>query len=99
MTLDKKQLKHLKSLCHALQPVVRIGQKGVTAAVEAELDGALSHHELVKIKVGLGDREARTVATEQLATKTGAQLIQKIGQTAVLFRRNTRSPVILFPKH
>ena len=85
MTPDKKQLKHLKSLCHALQPIVRVGQKGVTEAVQSELDIALGHHELVKIKVAIGDREARASATTALASQCGATVVQRIGQTAALY--------------
>ena len=62
MIPNQKQTKHLKSLCHALDPVVRIGQKGVTDAVMSELEIALSHHELIKIKVSVGDRDARSAA-------------------------------------
>jgi len=98
MTLNKKQLKHLKSLSHALQPVVRIGQKGVTAAVQDELDLALRHHELVKIKIAIGDRAERETAGTSLAEHCAATIIQRIGQTAVLFRRNKKEPVIVFPK-
>ena len=98
MTPNKKQLRHLQSLCHALQPVVRIGQKGVTEAVLAELEIALNHHELIKIKVGTGDRQERNTIIAKLAADHDAHVIQKIGQVAVLFRRNHTKPVILFPK-
>ena len=67
MIPNQKQTKHLKSLCHALTPVVRIGQKGVTDAVMSELEIALSHHELIKIKVSVGDRDARSAAITQIA--------------------------------
>lgn len=98
MTPNKKQLSHLKSMCHALAPVVRIGQKGITEALLAELEIALTHHELIKIKVGLGDREMRHAAVEKLAADYDAHIIQQIGQIAVLFKRNHEKPVILFPK-
>ncbi len=98
MTLDKKQLKHLKSLSHALQPVVRVGQKGVTKAVQDELDIALRHHELVKVKIAIGDRAERDTAGTSLAERCAATVVQRIGQTAVLYRRNKKEPVIVFPK-
>lgn len=98
MTPNKKQLKHLLALCHKLQPVVRVGQKGVTDAVTAELEIALAHHELIKIKVSCGDREQRKSMISMLASERGAHVIQQIGQTAVLFKRNHEKPVILFPK-
>lgn len=98
MTLDKKKLKHLKSLGHALQPIVRVGQKGVTEAVQNELDIALKHHEIVKIKIAIGDREERISACNALSETSGATIIQRIGQTAVLYRMNKRDPVVVFPK-
>ena len=98
MIPNQQQTKHLKSLCNALAPVVRIGQKGVTDAVMSELEIALSHHELIKIKVSVGDRDARGAAIAQIAETSKAVIVQKVGQTAVLFRRNHEKPVIVFPK-
>lgn len=98
MIPNPQQTKHLKSLCHALSPVVRIGQKGVTDAVMSELEIALSHHELIKIKVSVGDRDARNEAIQQIADSTRGVVVQKVGQTAVLFRRNHEKPVIMFPR-
>ena len=98
MTPNKKQLRQLKSMCHALKPVIRVGQKGITEALVAELEIALSHHELIKIKVGMGDREERKQAISTLAKDHEAFVVQQIGQIAVLFRRNHEKPVIIFPK-
>jgi RNA-binding protein len=98
MIPNQQQTKHLKSLCHGLAPVVRIGQKGVTDAVMTELEIALSHHELIKIKVSVGDRDARKAAIKQMAESSNAVVIQQVGQIAVLFRRNHEKPVIMFPK-
>ncbi|OED34411.1 RNA-binding protein [Chromatiales bacterium (ex Bugula neritina AB1)] len=98
MTPNKIQLRFLKTRCHALDPVVRIGQKGVTEALMSELEIALAHHELIKIKVGIGDRDERQAAIRQIAENSNANIIQQIGQIAVLFRRNHEKPVIVFPK-
>ena len=59
MPLSKNQIKFLRSLCHDLKPVVMLGQKGLTNEVLHELDIALNHHELVKIKLSVDDREER----------------------------------------
>ena len=53
MNLNKKQIQHLKGLAHSLKPVVMLGANGLTEAVVAEIDYALNHHELIKIKNGL----------------------------------------------
>ena len=98
MTPNKKQLRHLKSMCHPLSPVVRVGQKGITESLLAELDIALTHHELIKIKVGIADRDERRAAISRLAEDHEAHIIQQIGQIAVLFKRNHEKPVILLPK-
>jgi len=98
MTPNNKHIRYLKTLCHSLSPVVRIGQKGITDSVEAELEIAIAHHELIKIKVA-GDRDERKKMITQLADKSNAFVIQQVGQVAVLFRRNHEKPVIEFPSH
>lgn len=91
---DKATLKYLRSLAHALKPVVMLGQNGMTDAVIRELDGALSHHELVKIKLSASDRQARQEQLDSLCQAVEAIVVQQIGHTATLFRRNTQKPVI-----
>lgn len=92
--LSNKQIKFLKAQAHALKPVVRVGQHGLTEAVIRELEIALDHHELVKVKVAADDREAREVLWSSLSGKTHAQIVQRIGGIVVLFRQNTKKPVI-----
>ena len=94
VVLDKPTLRYLRSLAHALKPVVRLGQNGLTDAVSRELDGALEHHELVKVKLSTGDKEARLHQLDALCKSVKADCIQQIGHTATLFRRNARKPVI-----
>lgn len=92
--LSNKQVKFLKAKAHALKPVVRVGQHGLTEAVYKELDIALDHHELVKIKVAADDREAREAMLLALSSKARAQIVQAIGGMVVLFRQNDKKPVI-----
>ena len=92
--LDKADLRYLRSLAHALKPVVRLGQNGLTPAVSKELDGALQHHELVKVKLSVSDKEAKLEQLDALCSSVKAKCIQQIGHTATLFRRNTKKPVI-----
>lgn len=94
LVLDKATVKYLRSLAHALKPVVRLGQNGFTEAVSKELDGALSHHELVKIKLSEGDKDGRDSQLEQICNAVNATVVQQIGHTATLFRRNKKKPVI-----
>jgi RNA-binding protein len=79
--------KQLKSEAHGLKPVVMIGQSGLTDAVLAEIEIALDHHELIKVKIR-AEREERKLISEKICTQTGAELIQTIGQIAVIYRLN-----------
>jgi RNA-binding protein len=81
---DKKKL---RAEAHTLNPVVMIGQSGFTAAVLAEIEQALSSHELIKVKIR-AERDERKVISEKICTDTGAELIQTIGQIAVIYRMN-----------
>jgi len=81
---DKKKL---RAEAHPLNPVVMIGQSGLTAAVLAEIEQALNTHELIKIKIR-AERDERKLISEKICTATGAELIQTIGQIAVIYRLN-----------
>ena len=83
-TADKKKF---RAEAHTLKPVVMIGQSGLTAAVLAELDIALNTHELLKVKIR-AERDDRKLIIEQMCTEAGAELIQTIGQIAVIYRLN-----------
>ncbi len=98
MTLSKPQLKHLVNLAHHLKPVIMVGQHGVTESLLNELNIALEHHELVKIKIAGEDRDSRKAMIEQLCEASAAQKIQSIGKTLTLFKRNTKKPKIELPK-
>lgn len=81
---DKKKF---RAEAHTLKPVVMIGQSGLTAGVLAELEQALNIHELIKIKIR-AERDERKLICEKICTTTGAELIQTIGQIAVIYRLN-----------
>ena len=83
-TADKKKR---RAEAHTLKPVVMIGQSGLTAAVLAELDIALNTHELLKVRIR-AERDERKLIIEQMCTEAGAELIQTIGQIAVIYRLN-----------
>jgi RNA-binding protein len=84
--LTEKQRKHLRGLAHGLRPVARLGSAGVTDAFLAEFETALAHHELIKLKVTAASRLERNAAIETVAARTGATLIARIGNVAVLYR-------------
>jgi len=84
--VDKKKL---KSDAHSLKPVVMIGQSGLTDAVLAEIELALDHHELIKIKIR-AERDERKLISEKICTATRAEAIQSIGQIIVIYRLNPK---------
>ncbi len=75
-----------------------VGQHGVTENLLKELEIALDHHELVKIKIAGEDRDSRQQMIQQLCEASGAQTVQAIGKTLTLFRRNRQKPKIELPK-
>ena len=66
MSLNKKQIQYLKGLAHSLKPVVLLGSNGLTEAVIAEIDFALNHHELIKIKIPTDDRETKGLIVDAI---------------------------------
>ena len=98
MALSKAQLKFLRARCHDLRPVILMGQKGLTEELLAELDRALSHHELVKIKLATDDREQRKRLIDQICQQTGSEEVQSIGKTLSVYRINPDKAVIVLPR-
>ncbi|MCC7410111.1 MAG: ribosome assembly RNA-binding protein YhbY [Gammaproteobacteria bacterium] len=97
MNITSAQRKFLRGRAHALQPVVLVGQAGLTAAVVAEVERALFDHELIKIRFRPGTHEARDQAIESLCTELGAACAGRIGNVAVLYRRNPERARITLP--
>lgn len=98
MELSDKQKKYLRGLAHDLKPVVYVGNAGVTPGVTAELNQNLEHHELVKVKLRVGDRVARDAAIGQVLDGSRAELVGRVGNVAILYRRNRVKPVVALPK-
>lgn len=84
--LTARQRAALKARAHALEPIVLVGQNGLTDAVVAETDRALAAHGLIKVKVGGADRQGRAAVIDELCARTDALAVQTVGRTAVLWR-------------
>jgi len=95
MNLSNKQKKHLKGLAHSLKPVVLLGQNGLTEGVLAEIENALSFHELIKVKIATDDREMKQLIIDAIVRETEAEHIAKIGHIAVLYRQSEEKKVEL----
>ncbi|MGB5250085.1 MAG: ribosome assembly RNA-binding protein YhbY [Gammaproteobacteria bacterium] len=97
-TLSDKQKRYLRQLGHQLHPIVMTGNSGLTPAVLQELDRSLAAHELVKVRVRAGDREARDAIISEMCTACLALLVQRIGHVAVLYRQDPEKPKITLPR-
>jgi RNA-binding protein len=95
--LTEAQKRHLRRLGHDRKPIVLAGKGGVGAALLAELDRALTDHELVKIRARAADRDERDAMLAELARATRAELVQRIGHVALFYRAHPERPRILLP--
>jgi RNA-binding protein len=98
MPLSSNQKRFLRGIAHTLAPVIMVGQKGVTPALLKEFDGALAHHELVKVKLSDADREDRAETIEVLREASKSEVVQTIGRVASFYRRNPKEPKIELPR-
>jgi len=88
---NSKDLRQLRAQAHSLKPVVTIAGKGLAPSVLEELDRALNDHELIKVKVAVGDREQRDAMIGELCTQSDAHLVQRVGNIATLLRPNPQA--------
>ena len=90
MSLSNEQKKALRAIGHNLKPIVTVAGNGLSPAVLSELERALDDHELIKVKIAVGDREIKKAVVKDILTKTGAVLAQQIGNVALILRRNPK---------
>ena len=101
MQLNSKQIAYLRGLAHNLNPVVMIGNNGLTDAVLKEIDVSLNAHELIKVQVAGEDRELRKSLLTDIADKTSAIAVHHIGKQLVFYRASETvkaSAKIVIPK-
>lgn len=96
MALNNRQLKYLRGLTHDLHPVVMIGDKGLSESVMGEIESALDHHELIKVRIR-ADREARRELMDRIAEHCSAEQVHTIGQVACYYRRHPERPSLELP--
>ena len=97
LTLTSGQRRFLRANAHALNPVVLIGDAGLTDAVMREVERGLKSHELIKIKVAGDDRELRSQWLEKICDELNAASVQHIGKTLVIYRP-AEKPKLVLPK-
>jgi len=86
VSLTPRERTHLKGRAHALEPVVQIGSAGLTDTVAAEVDRALTAHELIKVRIAGADRDAREAVCDALCERVDAAEVQRVGKILVLWR-------------
>lgn len=96
MGLNASQRRYLRGLTHHINPVVMVGDKGLTENVVAELEQALQHHELIKVKIR-ADRSQRKDIAGAIAERCGAEPVHAIGQVACFYRPNPDKAAITLP--
>ena len=97
MPLSGKQARHLRALAHHLDPVVMLGNAGITDAVVKKIAFELENHELIKVKVGENAPVSAKEAAPILEERTGGQVAQVIGRIVVLYKQRAEKPVIVLP--
>ena len=93
--LSSKQIKFLRGKAHHLNPVVTIGQLGVSESVVREVDATLKHHELIKIKLRCDDQAELAELMTNLTASVKANLVQVIGHMAVLYRPSPEKKILI----
>ena len=96
--LKGKQRSFLRGLGHHLDPVVQVGKDGLTEGLVGALDVALTTHELIKIKLGESAGADRRAIGAALAEAAGADLVQVLGRTVLIYRRRVDNPAIELPR-
>ncbi len=95
LTLSNKQKQHLKSLAHPLKPVVLLGANGLTEGVMAEIELALEHHELIKVRVPEEERELREQVIATILAHTHAYKVQVVGKVLTLYKSSEAKKITL----
>ena len=85
MDLTSKRRAELKAKAHDLDPVAHIGKFGVTPESLANIDKALTDHQLIKVKF-IGFKEKRMELSDEIAGATGSTIVDVIGNVAILYR-------------
>jgi RNA-binding protein len=95
--LTGKQKRYLRSKAHHLDPIFQVGKGGVNENMVKQVAEALEARELFKISVLQNCEEDKNVVAEQLAEGTGADIVQIIGNTIVLYKESMEKKQITLP--
>ena len=97
MKLKSSQVRFLRRRAHHLKPVVQLGQQGLTEAVLAAIEEALTDHELIKVRLPALPREEKRHLCLEIRERSGAVEVQRIGHILVLYRPHPERPRLELP--
>lgn len=92
LKLTPAERSQLRAEAHGLNPVVLIGEAGLTPAVLKEIDTSLNSHGLIKVRVFGDDREERIALYETICAQLEAAPVQHIGKLLVIYRPKKETP-------
>jgi len=95
MQLTGKQKNYLRGLAHNINPIVSIGSNGLSNSVLDELEIALDHHELLKVKLPADDKATKASLMANICSETNSVPVQLIGRVAVVFRQSKAKKIII----
>jgi RNA-binding protein len=90
-SLTARERARLKASAHGLDPVVQVGSTGLTDNLIAEIDRALTAHQLIKVRIPGEDREARVALGDEICARTGATAVHRVGKVLILWRRRAEA--------
>src|SRR5271156_2779926 len=93
-----KERRYLRALAHRLSPVVIVGQRGLSDSVVRQIDGALTDHELIKVRIGAEGPGGRGDAGQGLADRPGCEGAGAVGRVLILYRPPPEQPRIVLPE-
>ena len=97
MKLSESQKKYLRGLGHQLKPVITVADAGLSASVMKEFESSISHHELIKVRIRSADRGTRDALIGDLCQQGSSQLIQRIGNVALIYWANPDDTRVKLP--
>ena len=95
MSLSQTQRRHLRKLAHHLKPVVTVGNAGLSESVLNEIEIALAHHELIKVRINAGDKAERQAMIDKIGEQTEAEWVLSIGHIAAFYRPAEKPKIVL----
>ncbi|MVO99497.1 ribosome assembly RNA-binding protein YhbY [Paenibacillus lutrae] len=96
--LTGKQKRHLRALAHHLTPIFQVGKGGVNEHLIQHIEDAIESRELIKISVLNNYTEDCKEVARELAEGAGAELVQTIGRTIVLYKESRDNKQIVLPR-